>query len=209
MTRMSDPISCPPPPVTHNLWQSQMRSRLARAVQAGRVAVAIAGAVLLCMLVATLVGCVIPPSLRVDEENNSPPVILSINGDRSALAEPGPMVLEAGTTSSNLVLQLLDTDVRDDLHVRMFVDYNAPDKLPARVACEVPHNDTSPQAKRMATCNLSGLCMTSDIGMQRGLMIFVFDRPPSDFGTDPQAVPDPGLFSYRFFFLRCQLPQTP
>jgi predicted lysophospholipase L1 biosynthesis ABC-type transport system permease subunit len=195
--------------LTHNLWQSQGRSRLARAVQAARVAVAIAGAVLLCMLVATLVGCVIPPSLRSDEETNSPPVILAISGDRSALAEPGPMVVEAGTTSSNLVLTLLDTDVRDDLHVRLFVDYNAPDKLPARVACKVPHNDTTPQAKRMATCNLTGLCMTSDIGMQRGLMIFVFDREPPTSGADLQAVPDPGLSSYRFFFLRCQLPQTP
>jgi hypothetical protein len=168
--------------------------------------VAIAGAVLLCMLIATLVGCVIPPSLRLDEENNSPPVITDILGDRSAFAEPGPVTLEAGTTSSNLVLTLLDTDVRDDLHVRLFVDYNAPSKLPARVACEVPHNDSNPQSKRMATCNLSGLCVTADIGMQRNLMIYVFDRMPSDFGADP--VMGPGLSSYRFFFLRCQPPTT-
>ncbi|HEX8110980.1 MAG TPA: hypothetical protein VF516_24775 [Kofleriaceae bacterium] len=170
---------------------------------------AIAGAVLLCMLVATLVGCVIPPSLRVDEENNSPPVITSVSGDSSMLADPGPVVVEAGTTSSNLVLTLLDTDDRDDLHVRLFVDYNAPDRLPARVACDVPHNDSNPQAKRTATCNLSGLCLTSDIGMQRGLMLVVFDRPPPDFGADPQAIAAPGLSSYRFFFLRCQPPQTP
>lgn len=163
---------------------------------------------MLCLLIATLVGCVIPPSLRVDEETNSPPVIVSVTGDRSELAEPGPVVLEAGLTSSNLVLTLLDTDVRDDLFVRMFVDYNAPNKLPARVACAVPHNDDNPQAKRAVTCNLSGLCLTSDIGMQRNLMVFVFDRQPSDFGADPQAVPDPGMSSYRFYFLRCQLPTT-
>jgi len=158
------------------------------------------------MLIATLVGCVIPPSLRIDGETNSPPVITSVSGDRSPFAEPGPVTLEAGTTTSNLVLALLDTDDRDDLHVRLFVDYNAPSKLAARVACEVPHNDSNPQAARMATCNLSGLCLPSDIGMQRNLMIYVFDRPPLDFGTDPVA--GPGLSSYRFFFLRCQPPTT-
>jgi hypothetical protein len=206
---MSDSRSRPAANPARNPWQSQGRSRLARAVQAARAAVAIAGAVLLCMLIVTLVGCVIPPSLRVDEETNSPPVIMSVSGDRSALAEPGPVVLEAGITSSNLVITLLDTDVRDDLFVRMFVDYNAPNKLPARVACAVPHNDDNPQTKRAVTCNLSGLCLTSDIGTQRNLMVFVFDRQPSDFGSDPQAVPDPGLSSYRFYFLRCQLPTTP
>lgn len=209
MTRMSDSRSRPSSPPARNPWQFLGRSRLARVVHAARAAVAIAGAVLLCMLIATLVGCVIPPSLRVDEETNSPPVIRSVSGDSSPLAEPGPVTLEAGITSSNLVITLLDTDVRDDLHVRMFVDYNSPNKLPARVACEVPHNDNNPQAKRTATCNLSGLCLTSDIGMQRNLMIFVFDRPPPDFGADPQAVVEPGLSSYRFFFLRCQLPTTP
>lgn len=169
----------------------------------------IAGAVLLCMLVATLVGCVIPPSLRVDEENNSPPVITSVIGDSTPLADPGPVVVEAGTTSSNLVINLLDTDVFDDLHVRLFVDYNAPDRLPPRVACDAPHNDSNPQAKRTATCNLSGLCLNSDIGNQRGLTIFVADRDLSNFGADPQALPPTGLSSYRFFYLRCQAPQTP
>jgi hypothetical protein len=169
----------------------------------------IAGAALLIVLCATLVGCVIPPSLRVDEETNSPPVITSVTGDRTALADPGPVILEQGSTSTNLLLTLLDTDVRDDLHVRLFVDYNAPDRLPPRVACEVPHNDTNPQAERTATCNASSLCMTADIGVQRNLMVFVSDRPPPDFSADPQAVPAPGLSSYRFYFLRCQPPQTP
>jgi hypothetical protein len=209
MTRMSDPRSATTAAPSRNPWQSQQGSRLARAVQAARVAVTIAGAALLILLCATLVGCVIPPSLRLDEESNSPPVITSVSGDRTALADPGPVVLEQGSTSTNLVLTLLDTDVRDDLHVRLFVDYNAPDRLPPRVACEVPHNDTNPQAKRTATCNVSGLCMTADIGVQRNLTIVVSDRPPPDFGVDPQALTEPGLSSYRFYFLRCQPPQTP
>ena len=111
--------------------------------------------------------------------------------------------------SPSLVLTLLDTDIRDDLHVRLFVDYNAPDRLPPRAACEVPHNDTNPQAMRTATCNVSGLCMTADIGVQRSLTIVVSDRLPMDFGADPQALMMPGQSSYRFYFLRCQPPQTP
>jgi hypothetical protein len=170
--------------------------------------VTIVGAALLVLLCATLVDCVIPPSLRVDQENNSPPVITSVSGG-TALADPGPVVLEQGSTTTSLVLTLLDTDVRDDLHVRLFLDYNAPDRLPPRVACEAPHNDDNPQAMRTTTCNVAGLCMTADIGVQRSLTIVVSDRPPPDFGIDPQALTSPGLSSYRFYFLRCQPPQTP
>lgn len=206
MTRMSDPRSRTAGDPAGNPSEFRAGSRLARAVQACRAAVMIAGAVLLATICPS---CVIPPSLRVDEETNSPPVITSVSSDRTALADPGPIVLEQGNTATNLVLTLLDTDVRDDLHVRLFIDYNAPDRLPPRVACEVPHNDTNPQASRTATCPVAGLCMTADIGVQRSLMVVVFDRPPPDFEVDPQAVPSPGLSSYRFYFLRCQPPQTP
>lgn len=170
----------------------------------------IAGAALLAMPCATLVGCVIPPSLRVDDEiTDSPPVITSVSSDGTMLADPGPIVLEQGNTATNLVLNLIDTDVRDDLHVRLFIDYNAPDRLPPRVACEVPHNDTNPQATRTATCPVAGLCMTADIGVQRSLTVVVSDRQPMDFGSDPQALMTMGQSSYRFYFLRCQPPQTP
>lgn len=209
MTRMSDPRSANPADPAGNSSEFRAGSPLARAVQALRSAVMIAGAVLLVVLCATLIGCVIPPSLRVDEETNSPPVITSVSSDRTVLADPGPIVLEQGNTATNLVLTLLDTDVRDDLHVRLFIDYNAPDRLPPRVACEVPHNDSNPQASRTATCPVAGLCMTADIGVQRSLTVVVSDRQPPDFGSDPQALMPPGLSSYRFYFLRCQPPQTP
>src|SRR5215468_11162883 len=209
MTRMSDPRSGHPGDLADNPSEFRAGLPLARAVQALRAAMTIAGAALLALLCATLVGCVIPPSLRLDEvNNNSPPVITTVSSG-TQLTDPGPVVLEQGSTATNLVLTLVDTDVFDDLHVRLYVDYNAPDRLPPRVACEVPHNDSNPQAKRTATCPVAGLCMTSDIGIQRLLMIVVFDRPPPDFEVDPQAVPAPGLSSYRFYFLRCQPPQTP
>ena len=63
---------------------------------------------------------------------------------------------------------------------------------------------------RTATCPVAGLCMTADIGVQRSLMVVVSDRQPMDFGSDPQQLMMPGgQSSYRFYFLRCQPPQTP
>lgn len=209
MTRMSEPNSNLHATNSRNSQQSQRGSRLARAVQVPRSAVEFAGAALLLMLMgALLVGCVIPPSLRPEEDagTNSPPAILSVTGDRTALAEPGPVVLEQGSSASSLVVSLLDTDVNDTLYVRIFIDYNAPDRLPPRIACSALPN-TKPG--RTATCNVSGLCMTADIGVQRNMTIVVFDRMPADFGSDPQAMMSPGLSTDRFFFLQCQPPQTP
>src|SRR5215813_14036589 len=114
MTRMSDPRSCNPATPADNPSEFRARSPLARAVQAPRAAVTIAGAALLAM---PSHGCVIPPSLRVDEEtSNSPPVISTVSSG-TPLADPGPIVLEQGSTATNLVLTLLDTDLFDDLHV--------------------------------------------------------------------------------------------
>jgi hypothetical protein len=162
--------------------------------------------VLLLALVLTLVGCVIPPSLRVEEDAgaNSPPAIVSVT-DRDPLPEPGPISVARGDTSS-LRVALVDTDIKDSLFVRIFVDYNMPDRLPARVHCLVP---SGVNATRTAPCNLAGLCTTADVGVQRNMTIVVFDRPPRDSGADPQAMTEEGgLSTYRFYFLKCQPPQT-
>jgi hypothetical protein len=159
-------------------------------------------------LVLTLgsVGCVIPPSLRVEDDAgvNSPPTIVMVTGDQSALAEPGPVFVARGDTS-DLHIQLLDTDLADTLYVRIFVDYNMPDRLPPRVQCFAA---PTMSATRTATCSVSGLCITADVGVQRNMTIVVFDRPPKDTGVDPQAMAMGGLSTYRFYFLKCQPPQT-
>jgi hypothetical protein len=208
MTRMSDSRSIPPAAPICNLLQSQGRSPLARPVQAGRSALAIE-ALLLMMLCATLVGCVFPPQLQPEEDagTDSPPAITSVSGDQTAaFIEPGPVVLAQGATGSSLLITLLDTDVNDTLYVRLFVDYNAPDKLPPRVIC-----GAAPTGKpmRTATCNVSGLCMSADVGVQRNLTIVVSDRKPADFGDDPQKIDLSGASTDRFYFLKCQPPQTP
>jgi hypothetical protein len=164
------------------------------------------GIVLCIVLLMTLVGCVIPPSLRIQDDTNSPPVIVSITGDQLEFAEPGPVFVERGEMAGNVSVSLLDTDVDDTLYVRIFVDYNLPDRLPARVTC-MAAPDGSPN--RAATCSLAGLCAMADVGVQRNMTVVVFDRVPFDTGTDPQKVIDPtGLSTSRFYFLSCQQPQT-
>jgi hypothetical protein len=160
------------------------------------------------MLALPLVGCVFPPSLQVADDAgvNSPPAILSVLGDQAPLPEPGPVSVERGDAAGSFRVSLIDSDLTDSLYVRIFVDYNMPDRLPARIQCAAAPNMT---AIRTATCSLPGLCMTSDIGVQRNMTIVVFDRLPSDSGSDPQSMPDGGLSTYRFYFLKCQPPQTP
>jgi hypothetical protein len=158
------------------------------------------------LLLVMLVGCVIPPSLRIDDAGvNSPPAILSIKSDQLELAEPKPVFVERGETAGDLSVSLIDTDVGDTLYVRIFVDYNLPDRLPARVACVAAPNS---KALRTVTCNMAGLCAMADIGVQRNMTIVVFDRRPEDTGADPQQMTADGLSTGRFYFLSCQPPQT-
>jgi hypothetical protein len=177
-------------------------------VQAVRFTVATAGALLFVMLCMALVACVIPPSLKVEEDagTNSPPAITAVIGN-DPLPEPGPVTFAQGSTAnSTLHVALLDTDAADKLSVRVFVDYNMPDRLPPRLTCPVA--TTNNPAVRTATCNMSSLCTTTDIGTRRNMTIVVSDRIPFDFGPDPQGMMDTtGLSTYRFYFLQCQPPQ--
>jgi hypothetical protein len=163
------------------------------------------------LLLLALVGCVIPPSLQVKDDAgiNSPPAILSITSDQLELAEPKLVFVERGENAGNLSVSLIDTDIGDVLYVRIFVDYNLPDRLPARVACMVAPNVTP---YRTVTCSLAGLCAMADveIGVRRNMTVVVFDRLPFDQGADPQKMMDAtGLSTSRFYFLSCQLPQVP
>lgn len=208
MTRMSDSHASPGPAARRKPWQLLAGPPLAQGVHATRFTVAIAGVLLLMMMCSLLVGCVIPPSLKVEEDagTNSPPAITAVIGN-DPLPEPGPVTFAQGSTAnSTLHVSLLDTDAADKLSVRVFVDYNMPDRLPPRLMCPVVA--TSNPAIRTATCNMSSLCVTADIGTRRNMTIVVFDRTPSDFGPDPQAMGDTtGLSTYRFYFLQCQPPQ--
>jgi hypothetical protein len=204
---MSEPSQQMPPTPDHNRLQSWGRSWLARTVH---VASGIVG-ISLCSvpLVAQLAGCVIPPSLEVEKDAgvNSPPAIVLITSDQQALPEPGPVVFEMGATAGDLILTLVETDAQDQLYVKIFVDYNLPDRLDARARCTAPPS-TNPM--RTATCKLNSLCLTEDLGVRRNMTVVVFDRDPLPPGEgDPpfQAMPPGGLSTQRFYFLMCQSPQ--
>jgi hypothetical protein len=154
-------------------------------------------------------GCVIPPSLEVEDDDagiNSPPAILSVTSDLQALPEPGPVLFDRGASAGNLSVSLIDSDTQDTLVVRIFVDYNKPDRLPPRSQCTAIPNMTP---HRTVTCGLSALCATGDVGVERSMTIVVFDRPPLEDGDPPfQQMPTGGLSTSRFYFLKCQPAQS-
>src|SRR5689334_20238574 len=151
MTQMSELHAPPPPDASANCLQSLNRAPLARWLHARHEIVRVLAAL-------PLIGCVIPPALQVDNQDagvNSPPAILSVTSDQQALPEPGPVLFEEGRGAGAVNIQLIDTDTRDTLYVRIFVDYNLPNRLAARVSCTAP---PSKDATRTTTCILSTLC---------------------------------------------------
>lgn len=202
MTQMSESRTAPDTTTRGNPARSEARSSLARTVHALQCLV---WSLLVMAPTVALVGCVIPPSLSIGEDAgvNAPPAIMSVAGDQQALPEPGPVGFDVGRTAGSLSVSLIDTDVTDTLYVRIFVNYNTPDRLDARVRCPPSSIGT---AQRAVTCNLSTLCTDSDVGLQQNMTVVVFDREPLEDGTEPafQAMPAPGLSTSRFYFLKCQ-----
>jgi hypothetical protein len=156
------------------------------------------------------VGCIIPPSLGVEQQDagvNSPPAIISVRSDQNELPEPGPVDFEVGSMSP-LNLTLLDTDVNDKLYVRVFVDYSSKSPTAPRSSCTAASGD---QAQRTASCALQGLCLPGDTLDNPHLMqVMVFDRQPLDPGELPlfQAMPPGGLSTDRTYQLICRNPST-
>src|SRR5688572_25524132 len=86
-----------------------------------------------------LTGCIIPPSLSTGNEDagvNSPPTITAVRTDAEDLFEPGPILLTRG--EGTISFELLDTDVKDTLVVRVFIGYRFDDPVSARSECMAP-----------------------------------------------------------------------
>jgi hypothetical protein len=166
-------------------------------------------AMVLLLLALAMVGCVIPPSLSVDNQDagvNSPPAILSVRSDQQALSEPGPVVFARG--SGTIQFTLLDTDLLDNLEVRLFVNYTPANTTAPRSICKAP---PSTKPERTTTCDVKALCLPEDDNVENLRMsIVVFDRQVLDSG-DPmfQAMAPGGLSTSKFYFLTCQPPSTP
>ncbi len=187
-------------------WRSLSGSPLARAVHDP---VAPVGFAVLSLM---LVGCVIPPSLSVDNQDagvNSPPAITQVSSDQTVLTEPGPVLFEKGPGAGSLRVTLVDSDKLDTLYVSVFVDYHVPqltDEPPPRSTCIAAPNMTE---KRVAVCDLGALCLSSDIGVTRNMTVVVFDREPNEPG-EPffQHMASGGMSTSRFYFLHCENPST-
>jgi hypothetical protein len=161
------------------------------------------------MVVAGAGACVIPPRLEVENQDagvNSPPAILGIRTDDQELPEPGPVIFDRGDGTFNA--ELIDTDVKDELFVRVFVDYTVENPTAPRVLCTAPTNG---KANRTVTCNTNALCLASDTATPEktlNMHISVFDREPLEAGNPPfQEVESSGLSTSRFYFLKCVEPQ--
>jgi hypothetical protein len=162
--------------------------------------------VLICAAAVVLpsFACAVPPSLQLDQPDageNAAPIVTSVsNAAAEELIEPGPITVAQG--AGTLSVTLRDADVGDALFVRMFVDYNRPDPTPPRVLCSTASGTT---VKRTASCPITGLCQTSDIGQERNLWIEVFDRQPLETGLPLyRAMPTGGASSKWQFTMRCQ-----
>lgn len=198
MTRMSDSHDRTTADSAANPARWLTLSVVARTVHDSRVPVG----VLVSLLV---VGCVIPPSLSVENQDagvNSPPAITAVRAEDTALAEADPnkpaiFIPNEGTIN----VALLDTDVLDTLYVRVFVNYTLTRPEPPRTSCTAaPAGST----RRTVTCDVGSVCFQAEPG-DFNMQVMVFDRQPLEGGDPPhQQMPEGGLSASKFFFLTCQ-----
>ncbi len=154
-------------------------------------------------------GCVLPPSLSVDESDagmNSPPAITAVRSSDQELPEPGPVVFETGINAGMMSISLVDTDVNDTLYVSLFVDYFVSSPTPPRATCTAAPTGTS---QRTATCDLTALCTEFDVQHPgRFLTVQVFDRELAESGPPRFKLMkgDGGMTTSRSYLLNCQGP---
>lgn len=155
---------------------------------------------------ALVAGCVIPPSLSLEENDasvNAAPVILDVRDEAgNPFERPGPREITVG--QGRLVLTLSDPDVNDTLSVRYFLDYGLPAPTPARIECEAAPG-AEPTLERQITCSLVGVCTTPAVGAEHVFEIEVFDRPPivDDNTRLFRKLDPPGLSSSWWWQVNC------
>ncbi len=167
------------------------------------------------VLVAIGASCILPPELEVgtsDAGPSSSPVILSA-GPAPDFVFPGPMILDRQDTRT-LSLTLLDNDVNDVLHVRLYIDYGRPNPAPAYAECQTaPTGETT----RVLACPVNALCnpiADTDQG-DHVLEAMAADREflaDSDPAAEGQSLyralrdPNRAAYSFRSWVMRCNAP---
>ncbi len=183
--------------------QSKRRSIVARNLNDRGVHVVMA------TLIAATGGCVIPPSLSVDNQDagaNSPPAIIQVKSDQNQLFEADPAIFQRNTLSM-LDVTILDPDLQDTEFVSVFVDYTIENTTAPRANCVVTPTGT---AERSCSAGLSALClMADDNNTMLDMTVVVFDRQPLASGTPMfQAMPPDGLSASKYFHLHCLPPSS-
>jgi hypothetical protein len=209
MTRMSEAHPSAGSRISHNCARSLKGSALAHGVHTSRPLVRI----VLSGLLTSTTGCLISPSLSVENQDagvNSPPVILGVRSDDQELPtiEASPVIFTKN--EGTLSVELIDSDLGDTLFVRAFVDYTVDDPKSSRMFCTAPANG---KAERTVSCAAGTICTDAEIDPNNpdktfDLYITVFDREPLDAGNPPfQAMPEGGLSTNRYYKLQCRAAQ--
>lgn len=163
------------------------------------------------LLAMVLTGCVIPPSLEVDQQDaaaNSAPVITAVRSNTEQIREPGPLKVIRGASAGSLSVEVVDTDVADRLFVRLYVNYTIDEPQPSRADCVAAGSDTP---RRDCAADLTALCTSNDVAAPPENLplvnVKVFDREPMTAGDPPfQAMVEGGLTSGLTFKLDCDDP---
>lgn len=203
MTRMSDHHALANPGSPRIPAGLLGRSALARAVHDCGLLVRFAA----FLPLALLAGCLFPPDLSVSDGDagvNSPPTILAVRSDLEELPEGGSVVFEQGSGTINVTLY--DTDITDSLYVRVFVDYDVTNPMPARSTCAAPCTPPCTTIQRSPNCDVATICTDEDVmsAEPRFMTVMVFDREPLNAGTPAyKAMPPGGLSGTRSLLLNC------
>jgi hypothetical protein len=159
-----------------------------------------------------LTGCVIPPSLEVDQQDagaNSAPIITAVRTNTEQIREPGPLKVIRGASAGSLSVEVVDTDTAEPLFVRLYVDYTIEEPQAPRAECSAAGGGL---ALRDCAADLTALCTSDDVAAPPEdlplVNVKVFDRMPMIAGDPPfQHMTDPnGLTSGLTFRLDCDDP---
>ncbi|MCP4446213.1 MAG: hypothetical protein GY811_12845 [Myxococcales bacterium] len=168
----------------------------------------------LLLLVTVAGACLFPPELEAGTSDAGPgssPVIFS-SGPAPDFLFPGPLFLDR-QDSRTLSLTVLDNDIDDVVHVRLYIDYGRPNPEPAYAECQAAPTG---EATRVLACPVNTLCnpiADTDQG-EHVLEAMVADREflqdsdPAAEGQDLfRALKDPNraAFSYRSWIMRCNV----
>lgn len=161
-------------------------------------------------------ACLLPPELEAgtfDAGPSSPPVIVNA-GPAPDFSFPGPILLDR-QDERTLSLTILDNDLSDVVHVRLYVDYGRPDPEPAYAECQAASTGA---LTRVVVCAVNAICnpiAATDQG-DHVLEAMVADREFISSG-DPVAEGQPlfralreptrAAHSVRSWILRCNPPE--